>query len=331
MIFSNENCTCKDNYVYLNKIFFNESENASPIMTTINSAQSEFTQQLAIGSNICTAIAANDGCGCGCNCGGNEARCGCSNNCSSNCNCDCCCDFTIGPDTAFNITNAYILVHSFRLTNPATLTADDVTVEGLPITDLTVNGNQFVGDLSDIMAEITKCPCQSPCANNCPGNFVMITADGPWQLTATIVVEGNVYGNGPACQFKICFNTADGTPLAITGPASFAFCGVDIPCQISGASPSLVFDFDACAKLLNPTITVNCMNGSCTPVLTGSLVVTPRANLQVIRASLFNLGDCEVKIPCDDMGQCNPCNAQEAECINPSIACQCCDTNGYGF
>lgn len=313
MLIPNKNCTCNDNYVYLNKIFYNETENSSPIMSALNTIQSEFTQQLTIGSNICSAQTQRNNCSCGC------------------CNCDCCCDFLLGPDTVFNITNTYVLVRAFSLANPNAVTTEDITIDGLPITNLSINGSQFIGGISGIMPEITKCACRSACSNECTGNFVMITADGPWQLVATIVVEGTVYGNGSSCQFKVCFNTTDGAPLSITGPASFAFCGVDIPCQISGISPSLIFDFGACAKLLNPSITVNCVNDNCVPVLTGSLVITPTTNLQITRASLFNLTDYEVKIPCDDVGQCNPCDLAESQCIDRNIACQCCDTNGYGF
>ena len=322
MIHSN-NCISNDNYVYLNKIFYNNSENSSPIMSALTTNATDFTQQIKIGSNVCTNQQKPcDSCGCGC---GNVAprTCGFA--------CDCCCDFPITADTTFNITNAYVLVRSFRLTTPATLTAGDVTVEGLPVTALTPNGNQYLATITDIMGEITNCPCISPCSNPCPGEFVMVTAAGPWDLVATIVVEGTAYGNGPSCQFKICYNTAVATPIPVTGSASFAFCNVNIPCQVSGVAPTLMFDFDACAKLLSPTITVTCTDGVCTPVLSGFLAITPQVNLQVTRPSLFNLGNTEIELPCDDLGQCDPCDAIEAECIPQNIACQCCNTNGYSF
>ena len=163
MIHSN-NCISNDNYVYLNKIFYNNSENSSPIMSALTTNATDFTQQIKIGSNVCT-------------------------NQQKSCDC-CCCDFPITADTTFNITNAYVLVRSFRLTTPDTLTSGDVTVEGLPVTALTPNGNQYLATITDIMGEITNCPCISPCSNPCPGEFVMVTAAGPWDLVATIVVEG---------------------------------------------------------------------------------------------------------------------------------------------
>lgn len=309
-MFSTNTCTCNDNYVYLNKIFFNENENASPIMTTFETSATNFTQQITVGTNICGCNECHDSCGC---------------------NCNCCCDVTITADTIFNITNSYVIVHSFSLTDQTALTTGDVTVEGIPITTLTPNGNQFIGEINGIMSRITKCACKQPCANSCPGNYVMISAPGTWDLVATIVIEGTINSAGSSCQFRICYNTEAEAPIVVSGPASFAFCNVEIPCQVSGVSPTLVFDFSSCVKLLNPVISVICADGVCTPVLSGSLVVTPQINLQILRPSLFNLGNCEVEIPCDDMGQCNPCNQAEAKCINPNIACQCCDTNGFGF
>lgn len=343
MIFANSNCTCNDNFVYLSKIFYNERENSSPIMSALDSATADLSQQLNIGSNLCKKASSSS----------RQCSCGCNNNSGTavniSCCCDCCCDFAITADTTFDITNSYVMVHSYGLTTPTDLTAADVTIEGLPITELTARGNQFTGDISGILPQITGCACKPDCANTCSGNFIMITAAGPWSLSATIVLEGNVYGNGSSCQFRMCFNTVEGSPLAVTGAASFAFCGIDIPCQISGMAPSLIFDFDACVKLLNPAINVTCTEGVCTPVLTGSLVITPTVNLQIVRPSLFNLGNCEVPISCDDFGQCNPCNSAEAECIEPAdncccndsihketqpineISCQYCGTNGFGF
>lgn len=351
MIFAQNGCVDGDNFVYLNKIFYNNQENASPIMASLDTSAGDFTQQLTIGANNCNSTyqvapasstscgcscgsnsVSNYGGGCGCNSGsqtaavnsysGSNGGCGCNSNYNNGgCGCNCCCDFQLTAETTFEITNAYVIVHSLVLSEAAELTAEDVTVEGLPITALTRNGNQFVGDLSGIMAEITRCACHSPCENICPGNFVMITTDGPWSLQATIVVEGVAYNNGPTCSFKLCFNTADDTPFAVTGGASFAFCGVEIPCQVSGIAPSLIFDFNACAKLLNPTITVTCTGEVCTPTLTGSLVVTPGTNLQVTRPSLFNIGACEVKTECDDLGECNPCNPNHEQCIDSNNCC----------
>ena len=62
MIFSQNNFTCDNNFVYLNKIFYNQQEQASPILTPFVSTASEMTQQLTIDSKACTAVAAGNGC-----------------------------------------------------------------------------------------------------------------------------------------------------------------------------------------------------------------------------------------------------------------------------
>lgn len=355
MNFLQNNCSCDNrsglnpsgNLVYLTKVFYDNQESASPILANIANQQCKFVQELTIGNNVCENAErnGNSNCGCGCGCGCGNAR------GAQNCGCDCCCNLEISRNATFDVTNAFVIVHSFRLANSAPLTRDRVTVDGLEITDVARSGNQYIGDLSDIMPEITKCPCKSPCEKTCPGNFVLISPRGPWELDATIVLEGTVFDNGTACQFRICFTTEEGSPISVSGDAAFAFCGVNIPCQVAGVAPSLLFDFDACAAILNPGLTVNCSGNSHILTLTGSLVVTPKVNLQVTRPSLFNLNADEVDIPCDDVGQCNACNPNHADCFedrdncccgeiksrnehhsrNDGITCQCCDTNGFTF
>ena len=170
------------------------------------------------------------------------------------------------------------------------------------------------------MSEITKCPCNSACTGICPGNFVMVSAAGPWSLTATIVLEGTVYDGGSACQFRLCYQTVEGTPIVVTGASAFALCGVEIPCQVGGISPTLQMDFDACASILNPTLTAGA-DGSIT--LTGSLVVTPQLHLRVTRESLFDLNAKEIGLPCDDVGQCSACNPTERACLGDASNCCC--------
>ncbi len=330
MTISNYKCNPTDNLVYLTKVFYDDQENSSPILTALATTATDFTQQLSVTQDICSIPSPINvpapNCGCGC---GNLQSQQTPQPVSVNCSCGCCGSIVLSDTTNFEITNSFVVVRSFALSTAAPLTAAGVTVEGLPITALTTTGGQYIGDISGIMPEITKCPCQSPCYQNCPGNFVLITAAGPWLLAATIVVEGTVNDTGTSCRFRYCFDTVDATPITVTGGATFAFCGTNIPCQVSGVSPSLVFDFDACVKLLNPEISVTCTDDGCTAALTGSLVVTPQAKLQVTRPSLFNIGACEVMQACDDLGQCNPCNANNAPCFDLEEACCCGDEPNY--
>lgn len=321
------NCTCanqRGNLVYLTKVFFDGQENSSPIMTSLTTKPGAFTQQLSIGNAVNST-----NCSTCCN---TDCSNGCMNTCNSGCGCDpccacniCCCfsdccNITVSSSTTFDVTNAYVITHSFNMTAP-TLPADlAVTVDGTAITSVEESGGQFIGDISGIMSEITKCPCNSACTGICPGNFVMVSAAGPWSLTATIVLEGTVYDGGSACQFRLCYQTVEGTPIVVTGASAFALCGVEIPCQVGGISPTLQMDFDACASILNPTLTAG-SDGSIT--LTGSLVVTPQLHLRVTRESLFDLNAKEIGLPCDDVGQCSACNPTERACLGDASNCCC--------
>lgn len=96
----------------------------------------------------------------------------------------------------------------------------------------------------------------------------------------------------------------------------------EIPCQTQGISPILVFDFDACAVLLNPEICVHESQSGCDDAFNlaveGNLVLTPNMFLQVIRPSLFALNATEVAVACDDVGQCDEWNA-----VKNTVGCGC--------
>ena len=99
---------------------------------------------------------------------------------------------------------------------------------------------------------------------------------------------------------------------------------VEIPCQTNGIAPSLLFDFNACGILMNPTLTIaETSNQRCTDAislaLTSNLVLTPGMHLQVARPTLFALQADELKTCCDDLGQC----AGEENCSACSQTCTC--------
>lgn len=324
------NCACtsgRGNLVYLTKVFFDGQENASPIMSSLTTTTTGFTQQLSIGGSVgscesCCSLEPCHGSGCSNTC--QNVSCGCDPCCLCNiCCCGCgsdCSNISVTTATVFEVTNAYVITHSFNLTNP-TLPADmAVTVDGNAITGIEESNGQYIGDISGIMPEITKCACSAPCSGMCPGNFVMVSAVGPWSLAATIVLEGAVYESGSACQFRLCYTTADGTPISVAGNSAFALCGVEIPCQVNGVAPSMQMDFDACVSILNPVLTAG-TNGIVT--LTGSLVVTPQLRLRITRPSLFNLDAKEIALPCDDLGQCSYCDPAQSRCVSDEALCCC--------
>ena len=359
------NCQCNSsgqnggNLVYLNKVYFDGNQTSCPILFGLTTTADTFTQQLSFGQ-MCTGSSRSgcSGCGCsggcGCGCGG----CGCSG-----CGCSCC-DFAVTAGTTFRITDSRVIVTGFNLSTDADFNAGDVTVDGFPVTELALMNGQYVADLSGIMNEITDCPCAaeisrcscdsgSRCNMDCDngGHFFLAQVPGPWAAGLVIILEGTASNGNRSCSFRLCLRTVPGGEdegILIPGSDNFAVYCVEIPCQTAGISPSLIFDFDACATLLNPVLTATCTDDVCTVTLASTLVLTPEINLKVTKPALFNLNASEVSQLCDDVGQCDECNPDEACCCpdgarserrsarnetgrSRSAACQCCDTNGYSF
>ena len=345
------------NLVYLNKVYFDQTQDSCPILYGLTTTAETFTQQLSFGQMRSTGSGCGDRrrCGCG-NCG-----CGCGNCGCGNCGC---CDFVVTPGTTFRITDSRVIVTAFNLSSDAGFTSEDVTVDGFPVTELALVNGQYVADLSGIMSEITDCPCgaeiprcscssDSRCSMECEngGHFFLAQVPGPWAAGLTIILEGTASNGNRTCSFRLCLRTIpDGTEEGITIPGSdnFAVYCVEIPCQTAGISPSLVFDFDVCAALLNPVLTAACTEDGCTVTLASTLVITPEINLKVTKPALFNLNATEISQACDNVGQCDECSPEEAcccpdnsraerrtskseTCRGRSTACQCCETNGYSF
>ena len=340
---NNMGCTpC--NLVYLNKIFYDNESVSCPITYALTTSSETFSQTLNIGGSNCGTLYGTCP---SCNCGGfngqnNALGCGCDNNCcncSNGCNCfvfcggNSCSSATVETNSTFTITNSCVTVNTISVSDLAALTASDVTVDGFPVTSLTLSGNTYTADLSGIMSEISNCPCEpvdmhlcNPCqtsnyCNNCPpacdngGHFFLTEVAGPWEVTLSIVIEGYMTTGSQTCPFKLCFNsltsTTGTTPIAIDGANNFALNCVTIPCTTNGNSPSLVFDFSGCAVLLNPAITVSGGTGTTPDItleLSATLVLTPSLSLNVVRSSLFNINATEIMSCCDNLGQCDACS-----------------------
>lgn len=348
------------NRVYLDKIFFDNEDLSCPIIAALTANAENFTQDLVIGGAV-----QQSGCGCGsgscggsgCGCG-NAGGCGCSGGCGGNCSggcsggCGCrscntcsCCNFDINCSTKFTITNSCVVVNEIVLPQTRPLPASAVTVDGFPVSALYLQNGRYVADLSGIMPDITKCPCTpldrhlcsgcgtcSPCNITCDndGHFFLAEAGGPWEVSLTIVLEGTVSNGKQNCNFKLTLKTRNDVsgsfPITVTGSSNFAMYCVEIPCQTNGIAPSLVFDFNACGVLLNPTLEVEseategCAD-AVSVVLTSNLVLTPGIHLQVVRPTLFALQADEINTCCDDLGQCagvESCGACSQNCECPS-------------
>lgn len=343
------------NRVYLDKIFYDNAELSCPIIASLTANATNFTQELVIGGQ-----AGRTSCGCtnngctGCSCSGNgscggtscgssgNCGCGCSGGCAS-CNSCGCCNFDFNCNTRFTITNSCVTVNEIFLSETAALPTSAVTVDGFPVSALMLRNGRYVADLSGIMPDITRCPCTpkdrhlcnrcgscSPCAPDCDndGHFFLAEAPGPWQVSLTIVLEGTVSNGKQTCNFKLTLKTRNDStgffPLIVNGSSNFAMYCVEIPCQTNGIAPSLLFDFNACGILMNPTLTIaetssqRCAD-AISLALTSNLVLTPGMHLQVARPTLFALQADELKTCCDDLGQC----AGEENCSVCSQTCTC--------
>lgn len=335
-----------ENLVFLNKVFYDNTGASCPVIYPLTTDTTNFTQQLIIGSGR------SDNCGCG-----NGCSCGCSNNC----------DFDL-CNAQFTVTNTCVTITSAVLSEAAEFTAEDITIDGFPVTSLELRNGRYFADLSSVMTEITRCPqtpvdrricgssctcddCNAQCDND--GHFFLAEVPGPWELLFTITIDGYVSNGRCSRDFRLCLKTRSDTtgqfPITVNANNNFALQCVDIPCQSQGIAPSLRFNFEACGMVLNPVLTIapaeTPTNGCPAPtelILTASLVITPKINLQVVRPSLFALNASEVATCCDNLGQCDDC-APDTGCtcretdfgcesqISDVFACQCTNTNGFRF
>ena len=362
---NNSNCT-RENLVFLSKVFYDNTGSSCPVTVPIMTNDGGFTQQLTIGDR-------DIDCDCDCNCGCRRDR-----DCSFNlCNAE------------FTVTNSCVTITSALQTDNSSFSADDITIDGFSVTDLDFQNGRYFADLSGIMADITRCPCAPRCTHICEdrcdcqrdckkdcdcdcdrdGHFFLAEVPGPWELLFTIVLEGFVSNGNCTRDFRLCIKTRNDSsgryPVTVRASNNFGIQCVEIPCQSQGIAPALRFNFEGCAMLLNPVITVSPREEDDCPsrdvTVRGNLVFTPRINLQVVRPSLFALNAQEVDICCDNLGQCDPCAPHSCRCRDMDRdsdcdrdcdrddnngrrrrrsesnermqipACQCCETNGFRF
>ena len=337
---NNSNCT-RENLVFLSKVFYDNTSSSCPVTVPIMTNDGGFTQQLTIGDR-------DIDCDCDCNCGCRRDR-----DCSFNlCNAE------------FTVTNSCVTITSALQAANSSFSADDITIDGFPVTDLDFQNGRYFADLSGIMADITRCPCVPRCTHICEdrcdcqrdckkdcdcdcdrdGHFFLAEVPGPWELLFTIVLEGFVSNGSCTRDFRLCIKTRNDSsgryPVTVRASNNFGIQCVEIPCQSQGIAPALRFNFEGCAMLLNPVITVSPRGEDDCPsrdvTVRGNLVFTPRINLQVVRPSLFALNAQEVDICCDNLGQCDPCAPHSCRCRESNErmqipACQCCETNGVRF
>ena len=380
---NDSDCTT-ENLVFLNKVFFDDTGSSCPLIVPLSTTASGFTQQLIIGDRDRDR---DRDCDCR-RCRDRDWDRDVDRNMTR------CSDFNL-CNAKFTVTNSCVTITSAVQARNSSFDADDVTIDGFPVTDLDLQNGRYFADLSGIMADITRCPCTPRCTHICDDNcshrrcdndcdmdcdrdehFFLAEVPGPWELLFTIVLEGFVSNGTCTRDFKLCIKTRNDSigrlPVTVWSSSNFGLQCVRIPCQSQGIAPALRFNFEGCAVLLNPVITVSRESEEDCPSrdvrVTGSLVFTPKINLQVVRPSLFALNAEEVDVCCDNLGQCDPCAPRSGRCDDDDRrcrnrdrdrdcdrdrrrdedrdndderrnrqfrsqipACQCCETNGFRF
>ncbi|MHC1722883.1 MAG: hypothetical protein AB9836_06715 [Aminipila sp.] len=308
----------RNHLLYVNKVFSKGQGTASPIVFNLRTCPTTFQTQLLLSplstqetNNLCEEILGVE-CHCHNHNHDHDHNHSCNHGANNDvanwgCNCNCNCGSVLGAATCqldenavFEVLKSHVRVTAFRLANPAGLSPNQVTVDGLPVDSLFNSGNSFEATVTSNLPNIIKPPCAE---NNLPTKaFFLISCAGPWVYQAEFVIEGTVTTNGTTCCFRATFTTLSLSPIPSNIPISnIAVPKISIPCVSGGMAPRIVFSFSAEMSLLNPVITVvtNPENDNLFLVLTTSVVVEPTVDVQVLKQSLLCINACEAVFPCE--------------------------------
>lgn len=310
-----------ESLVWLNQVFTNLTAPSCPLPGTLTADSTTFTQQLSFYDPV-------DENGCGCNCG---------------CSCGCGSSFEFSDDLTFVVENTQAFISSFSLSDPEGLTAANVTLNGIPVDELTVTGNRYTVTLDSLMPQIENCVCMEK--GQATKAMFLIQGAGPWLAKLTIVVYGSVFGCGVCKKFRLTMTSRADVSIDIPGTSTFAVSQLCLPCTKGGESPVVQFAFQAKASLLNPVITTDTGSGPCNIILTGSLIAEPEVTIQVTRETLFSIDAAAFPQPCDDFARCaqapgvctcaedfpvpaspccgNGCTAESDESVHHGCNCGC--------
>lgn len=298
----------ESNLVYIDKVYSYNQETASPLIGTFDStAPVEITMNAGERPKRHDCCDHRPGCGCGCDCRDDR------------------CTFeSLGPDSVFNIERSFVLVESFALANPASLTANKVTIDGFEVDSVSFTNGQFVAALNSIIPEISKTRCQEL---GLPSKgFLLVSNVGPWEFTGTFVLEGTVVTGGRTCCFRARAPVSTTIPMRIPvpGTSTFAIPRLSLPCTVNGIAPTLNIQFSGAVSMLNPTLTVSCSASRCVVNLSTSFAAEPRIHTEVVRRTLFCLEACEALLPCDGTEEQFETQNPDEDCTwPPPPACRC--------
>ena len=292
-----------ESLVYLNQVFTDLETPSCPLPGQFITTNETFTQQLSFYDPI-----DDNNCGCGCGC-----SCGCGENSIS---------FT--DNLTFSVENTQVFVNNFALSDPQSFLPANVTLNGIPVDTLTVEGDRYTATTDALEAQISNCACLE--RGQSTKAMLLVQGAGPWLAKLTIVVYGSVFGCGTCKKFKLVMSTREGVSIDIPGSSTFAVSQLCLPCTKGGIAPVIRFSFLAEATLLNPVIQTNTDAGTCNVTLTGTLITEPAASIQVTRETLFSIDADALPQPCDDLCKCKQAS-ETCTCTAdfPSPASPCCN------
>lgn len=271
-----------ESLVYLNKIFTDVCTHSCPLLTEFTASGENFTQQFSVYDG-------GDECGCGCS----SNSCGCSS-------------LDLDGDSTFVVESTQVIVSDFVPANPESLTANDVTINGIPVDSLDFFNERYLAATNSIMPLVSDCKCMKKGAST--KGLLLIQNAGGWVARLTVILKGRVFGCGVSKQFRLVLTSAEDSPVSIPGTNTFAVTQICLPCTVGGISPVINFSFSASATLLNPFITIDTGTETCNVIVSGSLVTEPVANIQITRQTLFKTTAAVVELPCDGIAEPEPCS-----------------------
>ncbi len=220
----------------------------------------------------------------------------------------CCCGTGLSEDAVFEIQKSYVQLDCFSVdetTAPgepsAVITPENVTVNGLPVADVTQSNGRFTADLSNIIGELTNPVCAAQCLPS--QAFVLLQNIGSLEFRVRFGFEGVVRSCGRLYRFKVYIANNETLLLPAEQVTSFAIAEANIPCVAYGNAPVLSFRFGGTAQVINPQLTVTATDDTdpCNGViinLTATLGITPLVFAEVTRNTLMMVQAGEWKDDC---------------------------------
>lgn len=264
------------NLVYMDKVFSRRNASSCPLITELDTSEGcedNFVVELSTYGGVHT----------------NECHCGCDSGCNS---------LIIGTPPVFNVERSFVEIEYFNNYPPGHTECMHASFNGVHTCSIDYTNGRYLINTATINGEIQNSKCASQgLPTKC---FFLLQNAGPWQFRAKYILEGTVSANGKVCCFKAKVYSRDNTPNQTLPPclsSNFSIDDLSIPCTVDGISPDVLFQFNACANLINPRLILQ-NDGRGLALVTG-IALTPTIQVEVVRRTLFNVNAKEGLQPCD--------------------------------